>query len=237
MIVNRTLIASLIFVGIGSAGPQLHAGDADEPGQAQGGGEEAGKQKSGAKGREEPVDGISLRQYAWGTARLGQGVALDSVVKDLGSTTEKWNHANKVWLQRMKDDRTFKVSTDYGKYYLEAGQGKYGAQGKDSAAAMQKGGKPTGKEPFSFEKWIQITQHQTIAVSAGIPAATILRQYNMNASDWGTASWWWSQKFNREAREDNGKLLARFNELTEKYSKQYKKQYGVGGAAKTGASP
>jgi hypothetical protein len=173
----------------------------------------------------QPVEGVSIEQYGAVNARIAQGVPLATALKDSKIPKAKWNRASAAWLKRMKEDKTFTVSAAYGKAYVAAGQGQFGSEGRDAANAMAAGGKLSGKEPFSFEKWVEIMQHQSVAYQHGVPAAKVLKEYKMNASDWATASAWWSEKLNRESMKNDGEMLKKLNEYTEKYQKQYKERY------------
>ena len=50
----------------------------------------------------EPVEGITLEQWAGVNGQLASGVSTEDAVKSLGVDMPKWDRVNNEWLSRMK---------------------------------------------------------------------------------------------------------------------------------------
>ncbi len=170
-------------------------------------------------GELEPVEGVSMEQWAQAQASLANGGSLDAILPVLGIDQPAWDRVSAEWNARMSRDATATIATVYGQAFSSGGAGQFGAAGANAANAMLDESRTgvDGEEPFSFEKWVEITQAQNAGVAQGKDPAEILSGFGMTPADWGVASGWWSQKF----AADSMNLMAEFDRLTEKYKAQY----------------
>ena len=176
-------------------------------------------------GELEPVEGISLQQWAWAQASVASGGDVEGIIAQLGIDQETWDRVSAEWNARMSRDTTATIATEYGKAFSGAGQGQYGAAGQAGAAAMD-GGDVEGEPPIPFERWVEIEVAQSAGAEQGQDPIEILQSFGMTPADWGNVSAWWSQYLNRHMMENNQELFHRYSQLQE----HYRAQYGAGEA-------
>lgn len=142
----------------------------------------------------QPVEGISLEQWASAQAKLASGGNVKDIIKSMGIDQPKWDRVSAEWNARMSRDSTATIATVYGQAFMNSAQGQYGSTGQQVAAGMEVGGTVSGNEPISLEKFAEIGEAQNAAVYQGIDASSVLAKYGMTAADWGTVGGWWMQK-------------------------------------------
>lgn len=171
-------------------------------------------------GELEPVDGVSLQQWAQAQVKVAQGGAVDDVCAEVGIDRAKWDAVSAEWNARMSRDSTATIATEYGKYFTGAGQGQFAGAGAAAADAMTTPGEGVGgEEPYPFEKWIEISVAMDKGTAQGKDPQLILKEFGMTAADWGISSGWWSQKFHGGAYSEG--LYDQYNELQAKYEAKY----------------
>ncbi len=175
-------------------------------------------------GELEPVQGISLQQWAAAQAQIASGADAGPVVESLGIDDATWQSVSAEWNDRMARDTTATIATEYGKAFSGAGAGAYGDAGQAGAAAMDGGTDPAGDPPIAIEQWVEIEVAQSVGYEQGREAADILAQFGMTAVDWSNASAWWSQYFSRHAMENDGALHQHYSQLREHYETHYRAQ-------------
>lgn len=170
-------------------------------------------------GELEPVEGVTMEQWAAGQASLSQGGTLDAILSGLGIDQPAWDRVSAEWNDRMSRDSTATIATVYGQAFSGAGAGQFAAAGQASSASLLDASRTSvdGQEPFSFERWIEITEAQNAGTAQGRDPAEVLAGFGLTAADWGVASGWWSQKFAAEAVA----RLDEFNRLSEEYRAKY----------------
>jgi hypothetical protein len=173
----------------------------------------------------EPVEGVTLQQWAEQQAKLASGGTPDAACAALGIDKAKWDRVSAEWNARMSRDTTATIATEYGKHFSAAGQGQFGGAAAAGAAAMGVGGSVGDDEsaaPIPFEKYVEIEQAQGLGVQQGKDAAAILKSFGMTPLDWSSVGAWWSQFIARNAMKNNGALHKRYTELQAKYEAKYK---------------
>jgi len=170
------------------------------------------------KGELQPVEGVSMEQWATLMAQIASGADAGTVASGAGLDSAKWERVSNEWNARMARDTTATIATVYGQAFSGAGQGQFGAAGQATAAAMNPGGSVEGSaEPIPFEKWIEVTVAQDAAASQGGDAAQVLAGFGMSPADWGVAGGWWGQKFAANAYD----MMDEYDKLTAKYRAKY----------------
>ncbi len=150
-----------------------------------------------------PIDGISLETYATLCAAIARdSTRYEQIIGTHQLTPEKWESIQNQWQARMKADAaTGSVATAYGKYYLAAGTGQFGASGQAAAASMSNEGVLVGNapaanaEPCTFERYCEILGAQSAWAALGLDVNEKLRSVlNMNANDFANMAGYWSSK-------------------------------------------
>jgi len=171
------------------------------------------------KGELAPVEGASLEQWAFVMAKVAGGQDITALLAKAGWDRPKWDRVSAEWNARMSRDTTASIATAYGQAFAASGDGPFASAGKAAASSMLDASKSSvaGKDPISFEKWIEITEAQSAGARQGLDAASILQSYGLTPAQWGTIGGWWSQKFNANAM----KLIADYNRLSAKYQAKF----------------
>lgn len=172
-------------------------------------------------GELEPVEGISLQQWASAQARLASGGDVEPIIAELGIDRAHWDRVSAEWNARMSRDTTATIATAYGNAFAGAGQGQYGAAGADATQAMAPGGDLDGEPPVSLDRYCEILAAQSAAADQGRDANEVLAEYGINAMEFGQIGQWWGAKINRHGMENNGALFNEFSELQAKWEAHF----------------
>jgi hypothetical protein len=134
----------------------------------------------------DPVEGITLEQYASVQARKAKETDVAKLLGEYGMDEAKWARVDQVFMARMSDPSdpmaTAAFATEYGKFYSAASQGKFA-------------GGSSGKEPVSFERYVEIMTAQECWSKAGKNVHAMLKKtFDMTAADWSNLGAYWSQK-------------------------------------------
>jgi Family of unknown function (DUF6620) len=168
----------------------------------------------------EPVDGVSLQQWAQAQVKVAQGGAVDDICAEAGIDRAKWDAVSAEWNDRMSRDSTATIATEYGKYFTGAGEGQFAGAGAAAADAMTTPGASVGdEEPYPFEKWVEISVAMDKGTAQGKDPQGILQEFGMTAADWGISSGWWSMKFHGGAYGEG--LKDQYDELLAKFEAKY----------------
>jgi hypothetical protein len=168
--------------------------------------EEMRKAAEAKGGLFDPVDGITLEQYATVQVRrgkLGSPAEWPKLLAEYGLDEPKWAKVDQVFMGRMSDPSdpmaTAAFATEYGKFYSQASSGQFAAGAKAGAASMGLNSSHKdikGKqEPVSFERYVEIMTAQECWSTAGKDVNAMLKKvFKMDASDWSNLGAYWSQK-------------------------------------------
>jgi hypothetical protein len=171
---------------------------------------------SGAGGALEPVEGVSVEQWAQMHAQIAGGADADSLIAKSGMDRTKWDRVSAEWTARMQKDTSMSIANVYGNAFAGAAQGKFGAQAARAAVVGVSG--DLGKEPVSFERYVEIMVAQSIAGEKGEDANAVLASFGINALDWSNMSMYWSKRQQQEAEK--------YHKLYLEYDTKFKAKYG-----------
>ena len=124
----------------------------------------------------DPVEGVTLEQWAGANAKLAGGAPTDDILKLLGVDAPKWDRVNNEWLTRMRNDTSFTISTIYGKAFTEKAVGNLG--GSDQINA----------ESYTFEQWIELMVAQDVLGKQGRDAQDVLKDFGLTVTDYTNIS-------------------------------------------------
>lgn len=169
----------------------------------------------GGGGGLDPVEGVTMEQWAHVQAALAGGGDIDLLIAGAGMDRPKWDRVSAVWMQRMTTDTSGAIATAYGNAFAGASQGQYGAQAAH-AAAVGVGG-DLGGEPIPFERFVEIQEAMGVWTSQGHDANAVLAHFGMSALDWSNAGMFWSKRIQQEAMK--------YHELYTRFSDFYRAKY------------
>jgi hypothetical protein len=81
----------------------------------------------------DPIDGVTLEQWAKAEAALEAGAELAGLIGELGISAEKWAKITAAWHDRMRDDASGRIATEYSLHVGNAGPGKFTAKTRPSS--------------------------------------------------------------------------------------------------------
>ena len=168
----------------------------------------------------EPVEGVSLEVYAKIAAFQAQGPS----EAEFGAALAKHNidhatftRASTVWQDRMSKDTTASIATIYGKAFMGAGQGQFGAAAQAGAATNFDGSAAGGGAPIPYERACEIQGAMTAWSETGQDVNALLQaQFGMNAADWSAANMWWLTQLQADVSKF-ADWQARCDQYTAKY--------------------
>ena len=159
----------------------------------------------------DPVEGITLDQWAAVNAKLASSVPKEEAIKDLGVDMPKWDRVNEEWLTRMRNDTTFTISTKYAAAFNVNASGNLG-----SGAQVSSTGTSVTGESFSFEKYIECMVAQDVLGKQGRDAQDILKDFGLTVADYSNISSYWSGKMMSDFS-----LASRMMQLDAEYRHKY----------------
>lgn len=162
-----------------------------------------------------PISGVSLEQYAHINAQMAQGKDQNELLKQYGIEYVSWEKASEGWLERMRTDSSFTVSTEYSRHFMNAGQGQFASISKESAGALY-GEESKSKNPVSLERYAEIMAAQGAAVTQGKDVNELLASYGLNAADWGAIGIHWSNQMMTDMQ-----VGMKFGELYSKWTEKF----------------
>jgi hypothetical protein len=167
----------------------------------------------------DPIHGVSFETYATINAQMAQGKSQGDLLKKFGIENVAWEKASAGWIDRMREDSSFSLMTEYGKYFNNAGAGQFGDTAKEVATVVgtHKGAK--GDEPMSLEQYVEIMCAQGAAAVQGKDVIAVCESYGINAADYGTVGMYWSSKM---ASDMN--VADQFSKLYAKYEAKFNSQ-------------
>lgn len=130
----------------------------------------------------DPVEGITLDQWASTNAKLASGVATEEAIKGIGVDMPKWDRVNAEWLTRMSNDTTFTISQKYAAAFNQNASGNLGS-----------GSQVTG-DSFPFEKYVEVMVAQDVLGKQGRDAQDVLKDFGLTVADYSNISSYWSGK-------------------------------------------
>jgi len=169
----------------------------------------------GGSGQLDPVEGVSVEQWAQIQARLASGGDLDQLLATSGMDRAKWDRVSNEWNARMASDHTATIASVYGNAFVSSGQGQYSAQAAN-AVAVGTGG-DLGQEPIPFERYVEIESAMGAAANRGEDAIAVLGQFGLSPIDWSNVGAFWSKRIYQQATH----YAQRYHELKEHFDAKY----------------
>jgi hypothetical protein len=142
---------------------------------------------------QEPIHGISLRDYSAANAKIAAGVSVDQVCKALGVEQPLWEEASAIWVTRMQQDSTFNIATLMGQYFGEANQHpKLGSLGT-SAGGVNPNLQRLQEDVYFYH---ELSGARNAAYAYGLDGAQWIQDnYGINLGDFqGVAMKWMEQR-------------------------------------------
>ncbi|MFA5404803.1 MAG: DUF6620 family protein [Ignavibacteria bacterium] len=134
----------------------------------------------------DPVEGITLEQWAGVNAKIVAGSPTDEAIKAIGIDTPKWDRVNNEWLTRMRNDTSFTIS----KIYTAA----FNAAPAPSTSTGGSGAGSVSPESYPFEKWIEAMVAQDVLGKQGRDAQDVLKDFGLTVGDYSKISGYWNGK-------------------------------------------
>ncbi|HMR41612.1 MAG TPA: hypothetical protein PKA90_14410, partial [Ignavibacteria bacterium] len=148
----------------------------------------------------EPVEGITLEQWADVNAKVASGATTEDAIKAIGADMPKWDRVNNEWLSRMKNDTSFVISTKYAAAFNTTATGNLGSGDGIDASSIP------------FEKYVESMVAQDVLGKQGRDAQDVLKDFGMTVSDYSNVGSYWSGKMMSDFS-----LAAKMSTLMEEY--------------------
>lgn len=152
----------------------------------------------------DPVEGISLEQWAGVNAKLASGTSTEDAIKDIGADMPKWDRVNNEWLARMKNDTSFTIATKYSAAFNTTATGNLGS------------GAGINAESIPFEKYVESMVAQDVLGKQGRDAQDVLKDFGMTVADYSNVSSYWTGKMMSDFS-----LAAKMAQLDAEYRQKY----------------
>ncbi|HPH68935.1 MAG TPA: hypothetical protein PLF40_24440, partial [Kofleriaceae bacterium] len=109
-----------------------------------------------ASGELNPVEGISLAQWAAFNAGIVAGMDVNELLKANGIKDDRWQRVSAEWNARMARDTTFAIATEYGAAFQKASSGPYGNYAREANAARAANRDMTMPPPLTFDQYFEV---------------------------------------------------------------------------------
>ncbi len=158
----------------------------------------------------EPVENVSLEEWAGIQADIVAGTPKEEAVKDAGMDMPKYDRVNEEWLSRMKNDKTFTITMKYSAAFNAP------RPPKKTAGASQGTNSSMSPESCPFEKYIEAMVAQDVLGKMGRDAQDVLKDFGMTVGDFSNISAYYSSKMMSDFS-----LAARMQSLMGEYKLKY----------------
>lgn len=81
----------------------------------------------------DPISGVTLEHWAKAEAALQAGADFDTLIAELGVDAQSWAKVAAAWHERMLDDASGRIATEYSLHVGNAGPGKFTAKTRPSS--------------------------------------------------------------------------------------------------------
>lgn len=152
----------------------------------------------------DPVEGITVEQWAGVNAQVASGTATEEAIKSIGADMPKWDRVNNEWLTRMRNDTSFIISQKYAAAFNTTATGNLGSGSQISA------------DSFPFEKYIEAMVAQDVLGKQGRDAQDILKDFGLTVADYSNISSYWSGKMMTDFS-----LAMKMSQLDAEYRRKY----------------
>jgi hypothetical protein len=174
-----------------------------------------------ASGELNPVEGVTLEQWAGINAAFAQGANPDDLLKGQGIDKARWDRVRTEWEARMARDTTFTIAQIYGNAFQAASQGKYASYAKEAAAARGAGRELAMELPMSLEQFWEILYEQAYGAKQGKDPVATLKSCNLTVVDWCDLSTFMGYHIHRTAVRDNAQFTAMTKRVEAKMAAKY----------------
>jgi hypothetical protein len=137
-----------------------------------------------ASGELNPVEGISLAQWAAFNAGIVAGMDVNELLKANGIKDDRWQRVSAEWNARMARDTTFAIATEYGAAFQKASSGPYGNYAREANAARAANRDMTMPPPLTFDQYFDVLYAQDYGTRAGQDPQAILKSMGLTIIDW-----------------------------------------------------
>lgn len=152
----------------------------------------------------DPVEGVTLDDWAGVNAKLASGTATEEAIKAIGIDMPKWDRVNAEWNTRMSNDTTFTISRQYAAAFNQSASGNLGSGSQVSA------------DSFPFEKYVECMVAQDVLGKQGRDAQDVLKDFGLTVADYSNISSYWSGKMMTDFS-----LAAQMQTLMNEYKAKY----------------
>ena len=157
----------------------------------------------------EPVEGITVEQWASAQAKLASGGTVDDAIKMLGVDAPKWERVSAEWLARMQNDTDFKIMPIYSAAFTQKSSGDMG------------GSAEVNENTCTFEKYMEAQVAQTVLAKHGRDAQDVLKDFGMTPVDYSNVGMFWMSKMTTDWT-----LGTKMEALTKEYTAKYESMGG-----------
>jgi hypothetical protein len=186
------------------------------------GGMQAQTKAGGAlAGEVQPVEGVSLEQWAAMQASIAGGKPLEAMLSAFNLDQAQWTRVSAEWNARMSRDQTATIAMVYGNAFSAASQGKYAQYAKEGSECLAQGRDPQLQPPISLEQYFEILEAQSAAFHRGQDVTATLKQFGLSIMDWSDLGAWFSAYINRNANKNNQAMLRQINEIQARMKAKY----------------
>ncbi len=174
-----------------------------------------------ANGELNPVEGISLEQWAALNAAIAQGMSLEDMLKGQGIDMARWDKARAEWEARMSRDTTFTIAQIYGNAFQAASKGKYSEFAKEANAART-ANRDLGKQPpMTLEAYWEILYEQAYGAKQGKDPVETLKGVGLSVVDWCDLSAFMGYHIQRTYMQNSKQYTDTMKKVEAKYEAKY----------------
>lgn len=174
-----------------------------------------------ASGELNPVEGISLEQWAALNAAIAQGLSLQDMLKGQGIDMARWDKARAEWEARMSRDTTFTIAQIYGNAFQAASKGKYSEFAKEANAARTANRELGMQPPMNLEQYWEILYEQAYGAKQGKDPVETLKGVGLSVVDWCDLSAFMGYHIQRTYMQNSKQYTDTMKKVEAKYAAKY----------------
>lgn len=177
--------------------------------------------RAAASGELNPVEGITLENWAAINAAIVGGANHEDLLKSQGIDQGRWQRASAEWNARMARDTTFAITTVYGNAFQAASKGKYGDYAREANAARQANRELAMEPPMTVEQYWELLYEQDYGSKQGRDPVAVLKGVGLSIVDWTDLSTFMGYYLNRSVVRN----WAQFEEIQKRVQAKFAAKY------------
>ena len=163
-----------------------------------------------------PIHGVTFEEWAAANARIANNMDEKETLAVLDIDAAQFSEMSEAFTQAMKDDKSFDLTTVYGRAFSNPNAGRY-ATAKDKVKLVGK--------LATFEDYARVQGHLQAGVKAGVDPQEVLKEHGLTVFEFSQESAAWVRMLSGQMPSPVDVSIEEWHDALAKYEAEYTAQY------------